>query len=137
MRFLACALLAACASGPAGFKVQDSTPFIEKYGAERLAGLDDRQVKEAAKNKADVVVLGNVTSRYSSNFGATTVWHRARTDVRAIEVASGQILFQAPADEAKSERPGELNVAGRSALEAAGKALALGVEKALRSAAGP
>ncbi|TMA26196.1 MAG: hypothetical protein E6J78_14940 [Deltaproteobacteria bacterium] len=119
----------------AGFDVQDSTPLIEKYGAERLAGLDDRQLKDAARNKADVVVIGNVTSRCSSNFGATTVWHRARTDVRAVGVASGQILFQAPADDAKSERPGEINVAGRSALEAAGKALAPGVEKALRAAA--
>ena len=55
--------------------------------------------------------------------------------MRAVGVASGQILFQAPADDAKSERPGEINVAGRSALEAAGKALAPGVEKALRAAA--
>jgi hypothetical protein len=121
----------------AGFNVQDAKPIVDRFGAERLAGLSDAQVKEAAKNRADVVVIGTVTSRFASNYGATTVWHRARADVRAIDVGSGQIIFRSPADEVKSEQPGEPNVAGRSALEAVGKTLAPGVEKALRAAAGP
>lgn len=119
----------------AGFDVQDSKALLEKFGAEWLAGLADAQLKETSKSRADLVVVGTVISRYSSNFGATTVWYRARADLRVIDVATGQIVFQAPADEAKSERPGELNVAGRSALEALAKGLSPKLEAALRSAA--
>jgi hypothetical protein len=115
----------------AGFIVQDSKPLVGRYGAERLAALNDQQLREAARSKADVVVIGTVTSRDSSNSVAT-----ARAEVRAVDVASGEIVFRAPPEEMKSERPGELNVAGRSALEALSKALAPSVEKALRAAVG-
>jgi len=92
---------------------------------------------EHARGLADVVVLGTAISRYSSNFGATTVWHRARADVRAIDLGTGQVLFQAPAEEAKSKRPGEPNVAGRSALEALAEALAPGLAQSVRSSIAP
>ena len=81
------------------------------------------------------MVVGTIISRFSSNFGATTVWHRARANVRAFDMATGQIVFQAPTDEVRSERPGELNVAGRSALEALAKQLSPALEKALLAAA--
>jgi len=84
---------------------------------------------------ADMVVIGSATSRYSSNFGSTTVWHRARADIRAIEVGTGTVVFTAPSDEVKSKRPGELNVAGRSALEELGAALGPNLGAALKKAA--
>ena len=119
----------------AGFDVQDSKALITRYGAERLSALSDKDLREAAKGKADVVVIGTVTSRYSSNFGSTTVWHRARAEVRAVDMGTGQVVFTSPAEEVKSERPGELNVAGRSALEAMAKALGPNLEAALKKAA--
>jgi hypothetical protein len=94
----------------AGFEVQDAKPIVTKFGAERLARLSDAQVKEAARGRADVVVIGTISG--------------GRPEVRAIDVASGQIIFQSPASDAP----------GPGALEA----LAPEVEKALRAAvAGP
>jgi hypothetical protein len=102
----------------AGFDVQDSTGIVAKFGAERLAGLTDAQVKDAARSRADVVVIGTVTPRSSS--------------VRAVDVSSGKIIFQTP-----SAAAADTGIAGRAALEALGKALAPGVEKALRAAVAP
>jgi len=73
-----------------GFDLQSAKAFTEKVGAEKMGSLSDDQLKDAAKGIADVVVYGTVTSRYSSNFGSTTVWHRARAEVRAIDLATGQ-----------------------------------------------
>lgn len=117
----------------AGFDAQSSKAFVERVHGEEAASLTVAQLEEQARGLADVVVVGKVTSRYSSNFGGTTVWHRARADVRAIDVGTGQIVFQSNADEVKSKRPGELNVAGRSALEALGEALGPNLEKVLRA----
>jgi len=101
----------------AGFEVQDAKPIVTRFGAERLARVSDAQVKEAARGRADVVVIGTVSSGSAA--------------VRAIDVASGQIIFQSKAGEGP-------DLAGRAALEALGNALAPEVEKALRAAvAGP
>ena len=119
----------------AGFDVQNAKAFVERVHGDGLQSLNVAQLKEQARGLAEVVVVGSVTSRYSSNFGGTTVWHRARADVRAIDVGSGQVVFQSSADEVKSKRPGEVNAAGRSALEALGEALSPSLEKALLAAA--
>lgn len=119
----------------AGFDVQNGQALLDRFGAERISKMSDLQLREAARRVADVVVIGSATSRYSSNFGSSTVWHRARADIRAIEVGTGAVVFTAPSDEVKSRRPGELNVAGRSALEALGEALGPDLDAALKKAA--
>jgi len=119
----------------AGFDVQNGQALLDKFGAERISRMTDAQLREAAKRVADVVVIGSAVSRYASNYGTTTVFHRAKADIRALEVQSGQVVFQAPADEVKSKRPGEPNTAGRSALQALGEALAPPLQAALVKAA--
>ena len=109
--------------------------FYERVRGDGVAKLDVEELKKQARGFADVVVFGTVTSRFSSNFGATTVWHRARADVRAIDVNTGQVVFQSGADETKGKRPGELNVAGRAALEAMGADLGPRLEKTLTGVA--
>jgi hypothetical protein len=64
----------------AGFAVQDGQALLDKFGAERIAAMTDAQLREASRRVAEVVVMGGV--------GA---------DVHALEVASGQVLFRAPA----------------------------------------
>jgi hypothetical protein len=118
-----------------GFDVQNGQGFLDKFGAERISKMGDAELRAASRRVADMVVIGSATSRYSSNFGSTTVWHRARADIRAIEVGTGTVVFTAPTDEVKSKRPGELNVAGRSALEELGAALSPNLGAALKKAA--
>lgn len=121
----------------AGFaEVQNGQSLIDRFGADRIAKMTNAQVCEAARRVADVVVFGSATSHFSSNFGATTVWHKATAAVRAIDVASGAVLFTAPAEEVKSKRPGEPGVAGRSALESLGDAIGPSIGAALKKAAG-
>lgn len=115
----------------AGFDVQNGQALLTKYGAERISRMSNAQVREAAKRVADVVVIGTAVSRYSSGSSATAVWHSARADIRALEVASGQVLFQAPPEEVKSKRAGEPSTAGRSALQALGETLSPRVQAAL------
>ncbi len=118
----------------AGFDVQNGQPLLAKYGAERISRMTDAQLREAAKRVADVVVIGTAVSRYASGSSATAVWHRARADIRAVEVASGLVLFQAPPDEVMSKRAGEPSTAGRSALAALGETLSPAVQAALLKA---
>jgi hypothetical protein len=118
-----------------GFDVQNGQGLLDKFGAERVSKMADAPLRDAARRVADVVVIGSATSRYSSNFGTTTVWHRARADIRAVDVSTGAVLFTAPEGEVKSKRPGELNVAARSALEALGEALGPKLGAALKKAA--
>jgi hypothetical protein len=83
-------------------------------------------VKEHAKGSADLVFVGTVSSRAAKG-GAL-----ARADVRAIDLATGEVVFQSASAELPSKRPGELYVAGRAALEAVGDALSPSLEKTLR-----
>ena len=64
----------------AGFPVQDGQPLLEKFGAARIAAMTDAQLRDAARRVADVVVAGSVAA-----------------GVHAVDVASGQELFRAPA----------------------------------------
>lgn len=119
----------------AGLDVKDARALVEKLGGEAAAAAaGDARTKEEAKAFGDVLVLGTVTSRHAGSFGAKTVWHRARADVRVIDLSTGQVL-QAFADEEKGERPGLVDVAGRSALEALAKKLAPAAARAVAAAA--
>lgn len=113
----------------AGFSLQSSSAL----NATELSALSDPQLRERTRAIADVVIVGNATSRFSSNFGNTTVWHRARADLRALDLGTGLVLFQAPATEVKG-KPGAPSVAGRSALEALGEAIGPGLAQSLTSA---
>jgi hypothetical protein len=110
----------------AGFDVQDAKAFVERVRAAGVEKLNVATLKEHAKGSADVVVVGTVSSRAASG-GAL-----ARADVRAIDLATGEVVFQSASGELPGKRQGELNVAGRAALEAVGDALSPSLEKTLR-----
>lgn len=113
----------------AGFDVQNGRALLDKFGAERISKMSDVKLREAAKRVAEVVVIGRATSR--STAGASS----ARAEIRAIDVGTGAVVFTAPTDEVQGKRPGDLNVAGRSALEALGEALGPNLGAALKKAA--
>ncbi len=60
--------------------------FYERVRGDGVAKLNVEELKKQARGFAEVVVFDTVTSQFSSSFGATTVWHRVRADVRAIDV---------------------------------------------------
>ena len=67
-----------------GFSVQDGEALLEKFGAARIAKMSDAQLREAAKRVADVVVTGS-------------------SPVRAVDVASGKVLYSGPVGSALVE----------------------------------
>jgi hypothetical protein len=109
----------------AGLKPVDAKALDAKLTDPAKAG--DSELKEKAVGLADVLVVGTATSRESGKYGTKTVWHRARVEVRAIDLGTGRVIATFT-DEAKAKKPGEPDWAGRSALEAVseqiGKAIA-------------
>ena len=79
-------------------------------------------------------MLGTVTARSSGKFGATTVWCTATAAVPVGDLASGQKVKDL-GDAVKGKLPGELNAAGREALEALADKLAPEVAAAVAAAA--
>jgi methanogenic corrinoid protein MtbC1 len=77
----------------------------------------DAELKEKAVGLADVLVIGTATSRESGKYGTKTVWHRARAELRVVDLGTGRVIATFT-DEAKARKPGEPDWAGRSALEA-------------------
>jgi hypothetical protein len=118
-----------------GFQVQDGRALLDKFGAERIVKMPDAQLRDAAKRVADIVVVGTAVSAFAANFGAATAFHKARSNLHAFEVASGAVIFTAPADEVKGKRPGDPDAAGHAALEALGDALAPALGAALKKSA--
>jgi hypothetical protein len=99
----------------AGLKPVDAKALDAKLTDPAKAG--DSELKEKAVGLADVLVVGTATSRESGKYGTKTVWHRARVEVRAIDLGTGRVIATFT-DEAKAKKPGEPDWAGRSALEA-------------------
>jgi hypothetical protein len=77
----------------------------------------DAELKDKAVGLADVLVIGTATSRESGKYGTKTVWHRARAELRVVDLGTGRVIATFT-DEAKAKKPGEPDWAGRSALEA-------------------
>jgi hypothetical protein len=99
----------------AGLKPVDAKALDAKLTDPAKAG--DAELKEKATGLCDVLILGTATSRESGKYGTKTVWHRARAELRAVDVGTGRVLATIT-DEAKAKKPGEPDWAGRSALEA-------------------
>ena len=95
-------------------QVQTGEALLEKYGAERIAKMTDAQVCDASRRVADVVVFG--TAAASAGI--------ARAKIRAIDVPTGAVMWEAPSGEVKGSRP----------LEALGEALGPALTAALKSA---
>ena len=114
--------------------VQDAKALLEKIGEGKLGSIGDQALRELAAGSADLAVVGSVVSRNAGKAGFTTVWCRARAELRVIDLGSGQVL-QTFADEERSKVPGELNVAGRKALEALAERLAAKVAAVVAAAA--
>ncbi len=109
----------AAALKAAGFgEVQGGQALLQKYGAGRIAKMTDGQVREAARRIADVVVFGVAAAS-----GAM-----ARSNVRAIDVGTGAVLWRAPPGEVQGKGTGE------QALEALGDALGASLSAALGKA---
>jgi hypothetical protein len=126
---LAAALAAALRK--AGFDVQDGEALMKKFGAERVSRMTDAQVRDAARRVADVVVIGTAVSRFDSNPSAASMAYKAKAEIRALEVGSGQVVYTAPPDEVKSKKAGEPSTAGRSALQALADVIAPSLQAAL------
>ena len=92
------------------------------------------ELRAKAGEEADLIVVGTATARSSGKFGATTVWCTATAAVRVVEVATGQKVKEL-GDAVKGKLPGELNTAGREALEALADKLAPEVAQAVAAAA--
>jgi hypothetical protein len=99
----------------AGLKPVDGKALDAKLTDPAKAG--ESELKDKAMGLADVLVLGSATSRESGKYGTKTVWHRARVELRVVDLGTGRVLTTI-SDEAKAKRPGEPDWAGRSALEA-------------------
>jgi hypothetical protein len=80
------------------------------------AAAGDDELRAKAAGLADVLITGTAISRESGKYGAVTVWHRARAELRVVDLGTGRAATIA--DEARGARPGAPDVAGRSALEA-------------------
>jgi hypothetical protein len=99
----------------AGLKPVDAKALDAKLADPAKAG--DAELKEKAMGLADVLILGTATSRESGKYGSKTVWHRARAELRVVDLGTGRVIATFT-DEAKAKKPGEPDWAGRSALEA-------------------
>ncbi|MDB4983641.1 MAG: hypothetical protein JWM82_4393 [Myxococcales bacterium] len=105
----------------AGLKPVDAKALDAKLTDPAKAG--DAELKEKAVGLADVLVIGTATSRESGKYGTKTVWHRARAELRVVDLGTGRVIATFT-DEAKAKKPGEPDWAGRSALEALSEKLA-------------
>jgi hypothetical protein len=99
----------------AGLKPMDAKALDAKLSDPAKAG--DAEIKDKALGMADVLVLGTAISRESGKYGSKTVWHRARAELRIVDLGTGRVISTVT-DEAKAKTPGEPDWAGRSALEA-------------------
>jgi hypothetical protein len=99
----------------AGMKPVDAKALDAKLTDPAKAG--DAELKDKAVGLADVLVIGTATSRESGKYGTKTVWHRARAELRVVDLGTGRVIATFT-DEAKAKKPGEPDWAGRSALEA-------------------
>lgn len=117
--------------------VQDPKDLVDRLGGEAaLASLRDEDLKEKARGLADVIVIGNAVSQFSSAYAGTAVWHRARGTIRAIDLGSGQVVANVDL-ESKGEKPGlGAEKAGKSALEALSRKIGPKVTDSLLSGLG-
>jgi hypothetical protein len=99
----------------AGLRPVDPRLLDARLTDPAAAGEDELRAKAAGL--ADVLIVGSATSRESSKYGAVTVWHRARADLHVVDLGTGQVAATI-SGEARGTRPGQPDVAGRSALEA-------------------
>src|SRR3954471_16317981 len=66
------------AFGGAGFPVQDGAALVSRVPAEQLLTLDPKSFQKQARDLADVVVVGEAVSSFSSTLSGSVVVHRAR-----------------------------------------------------------
>jgi hypothetical protein len=80
------------------------------------ANPSDVEIREKAAGLADFVILGSATSRESGKYGAKTVWHRARAELRIVDLGTGRVVTSLN-QEVKGKEPDFPEKAGRIALE--------------------
>jgi hypothetical protein len=119
------------ALGQAGIHPKD----MQDVSAGRVAGAsDDDALKRQLLGVADYVVLGSAISRESGKYGTKTVWHRARAELRIVDLGT-ELVVGALNVEVKGREPDFPEKAGRIALETlaekVGPAIAVEVVKAI------
>ena len=85
-------------------------------------GLTDRinlsidEITKRISHSADYAIIGSATSRESGKYGTKTVWHRARAELRVIDLGTNQVVTSLNL-EVKGREPDFPEKAGRIALE--------------------
>lgn len=106
-----------------GFGVQDGAALVERIPVAQLLTLDPQSFQKQARDLADVVVIGEAVSSFSSTLSGTVVTHRARLTARAVDLGSGKVLANVSV-EAKGSPGDGPEKAGRKALDALAKQIA-------------
>lgn len=106
----------------AGFQVSDGAALVERFPAQQLLSLDPATFQKEARDLADVVVIGEAVSDYSSTISGDVMIHRARMNLRAVDLGTGKVVaslnFEAKGRPAQGQEK-----AGRKAIEAVAKTL--------------
>ncbi|HET6346445.1 MAG TPA: hypothetical protein VFH51_16045, partial [Myxococcota bacterium] len=104
-----------------GFGVQDGEALTTRVPPAQLLTLDPKVFQKEARDLADVAVVGEAVSSYSSTLSGEVVVHRARLTLRAVDLGSGEVIATTSLEQKGQPGKGP-EKAGRKALEALAKA---------------
>jgi len=76
----------------AGYLVVDPASFHQRLGSTSIKGVPDAVLKEKASGLADILVIGQAESKYSSALMSGFHFARSRGAVRAIRLKTGKVI---------------------------------------------
>lgn len=106
----------------AGFGVQDGEALTARVPVAQLLTLDPKAFQKEARDLADVVVVGEAVSSYSSTLAGEVMIHRARLNLRAVDLGTGEVIATLTLEQKGQPGKGP-EKAGRKALDALAHAL--------------
>jgi hypothetical protein len=101
----------------AGFAVRDAEALVKRIPAEQLLTLDPKAFQKEARDLADVVVVGQAVSAFSSTLSGDVVIHRARLQLRVVDLGTGEVLATLAIEKKGAPAQGAAK-AGKKALDA-------------------
>jgi hypothetical protein len=119
----------------AGFNVTDGEALVARIPVDKLLVLDPKEFQKEARDLADIIIIGQAATAFSSTLAGDVAVHRARLNLRVVDLGSGQVL--ATVSEEKKGEPGKgPGKAGQKALAALAKGLDLSLVGKVKTALG-
>jgi len=76
----------------AGYMVVDPASFHQRLGSSSIKGVPDAVLKEKARGLADILIIGQAQSTYSSALMSGFHFARSRGAIRAIRLKTGKVI---------------------------------------------